>query len=252
MVDVSGPLLFAQYAYPPNALGYCGPDDSQELLEYVGTGTTDRGLVALARQFHGAWPYLSLIAAASGRDPLDARVVEAYWIGNRLLDCVNGKLLAAHLTDRFTPAHLRDPATLAVLGGRPHHNFHVFAVYPWVGLLRNRADEPLRVLDSCRISWGTVLAAAGDTAVVRIRPLRYDSGRLRLGEPVARHLKLHQPVDLGSQVSVHWNWICGVLTPAQRENLRRITDEQLSLVNNALGRPSTGDALEPAHHRAII
>ena len=27
MTDQSGPLMFVRYAYPPNALGYCGPDD---------------------------------------------------------------------------------------------------------------------------------------------------------------------------------------------------------------------------------
>ena len=26
--QVSGPVLFARYAFPPNQLGYCGPDDA--------------------------------------------------------------------------------------------------------------------------------------------------------------------------------------------------------------------------------
>ena len=46
-------------------------------------GTDDRGLRALAQQFAGAWPYLELIAPATGlADPLDRRVVEAYWVGS--------------------------------------------------------------------------------------------------------------------------------------------------------------------------
>jgi hypothetical protein len=33
------------------------------------------------------------------------------------------------------------------VGARPHHNFHVFGVYPWVGLLRSgEIAEPLRIL----------------------------------------------------------------------------------------------------------
>ncbi|HWD82076.1 MAG TPA: DUF6390 family protein, partial [Kribbella sp.] len=117
----AGPLLFARYAYPPNALGYCGPEDSGELLEYAGSAVSDRGLAAIAQRFLGAWPYLSLIAAASGRDPLDPEVVEAYWVGNRLLGKVPGRLLAAHLSDRFDRRghQLSDPVQLAVLGGRP-------------------------------------------------------------------------------------------------------------------------------------
>ena len=43
-----------------------------------------------ARQFDGAWAYLESIARAAGiADPLDERVVEAYWIGNDLLDRVD-------------------------------------------------------------------------------------------------------------------------------------------------------------------
>ena len=34
----AGPLLFARYAYPPNALGYCGADEPRTLLEYGDAG----------------------------------------------------------------------------------------------------------------------------------------------------------------------------------------------------------------------
>jgi hypothetical protein len=102
-VSLAGPLLFARYAYPPNALGHCGPEDSRALLEYAAAGVSDGGPADLARQFAGAWPYLTLIAAAAGRpDALDAEVVEAYWLGNRLLERVPGRLLARHLEDRST------------------------------------------------------------------------------------------------------------------------------------------------------
>lgn len=258
-----GPLLFARYAYPPNALGYCGPGDSDELLEYAGNGVSDRGLVAIARRFLGAWPYLSLIAAASERDPLDADVVEAYWVGNRLLRKVPGSLLAAHLSDRFDSRldhGLTDPIRLALLGGRPHHNFHVFAVYPWTGLLRaGPAAEPLRVLDNCRISWGTVTAVDGaDAVMVRVRPLEYDNGRLRLGDPAVRRMlagsrgyRLTREVRPGDVVSLHWNWICDILSGGQASELRRATRQLIGLVNDSLGRPAVGSALEPVVRPAV-
>ena len=67
-----GALLFARYAYPPNALGYCGAGENRTLLEYGEAGVSDGGLVQLARSFEGAWPYLELIAGANGiDDPLD-------------------------------------------------------------------------------------------------------------------------------------------------------------------------------------
>jgi hypothetical protein len=68
-------------------------------------GITGPGLVRLARGFAGAWPYLELIAAASGiADPLDGRVVEAYWVGNHLLDNVRMPKFGGFLDERFRGA----------------------------------------------------------------------------------------------------------------------------------------------------
>jgi hypothetical protein len=131
-----GPLHFARFAYPPNALGYCGPADSAALLGHASAGESGPDLAALARQFAGAWPYLELIAASSGRpDPLDVAVVEAYWVGNRLLNRVDPRVFAAHLAGRFETRAGRgfaDLAALALLGAVPHHNFHVFgSIHGW-------------------------------------------------------------------------------------------------------------------------
>ncbi len=96
-----GPLLFARYAYPPNQLGYCGGDDPAALLEQTSARVVDGGLRQSLRAFEGAWPYLELIAAANGlHDPLDARVVEAYWLGNPLLERVGTTLLADSMHER--------------------------------------------------------------------------------------------------------------------------------------------------------
>lgn len=244
-----GPVLFARYAYPPNALGYCGPDDPAALLHHAVTGHDLPALAHLARQFAGAWPYLRLIAAANGRpDPLDADVVAAYWIGNALLHGVAGTLFAAHLTERFAARAGRgsgDIAELAVRGAPAHHNFHVFAVYPWVGLLRaGTVDHPMRVLDACRIRWGRVVAVTGDVATVTSRPLIWDGRRLRLGaarvEPATVAVDgtgVAMAVHPGDDVSLHWNWVCDVLRPDQVVTLRRVTSRVLTLTNDALRRP---------------
>lgn len=241
----SGPVLFAHFAYPPNVLGYCGPEDHRALLEYGATGEEDGGLRKLARGFEGAWPYLELIAAANRiADPLDARVVEAYWIGNRLLDRVSPALLGPSLEARFRgPAgrgweHLAD---LVALGARPHHAFHVFGVYPWVGLLRSGiVDQPLHVLDRCRVRWGRVIACSAGRAVVRARPLVWDGRALTLGAPrietaIAAEDGTGFVADLapGDWVALHWDWVCERLSPGQLGALRRSTADQLALVNGA-------------------
>src|SRR3954447_24862407 len=78
---VPGPVLFARYAFPPNSHGFCGPADSGSFFEHGVAGVDDGGLRALAQQFAGAWPYLQLIAAATGLGaPPGPPGVEGYWI----------------------------------------------------------------------------------------------------------------------------------------------------------------------------
>lgn len=249
----SGPVLFARYAFPPNMLGYCGPDDPMALL---GTATETRpgeaDLRHLATQFEGAWPYLQLIAGCNGiSDPLDRRVVAAYWIGNSMLSHVPSAALWHHLDERFGRRVGRLFAPMAApvpLGGVPHHSFHVFAVYPWLGLLRAGENEPaLSVLDRCRIRWGTVVSVSGDLAVVRNRVLAFRGSRLVLGpevfEQVRRGLAGRGFVaDLapGDVVAMHWDWICDRLEPGGLRNLERWTGLNLAVVNTA---PAPGPAV---------
>src|SRR6516225_6560355 len=99
----SGMLRFIRYAFMPNRLRYCGGDDNRTLFEYGLEGVSDGGLQPLLRKFNGALPYLQLIARANGlADPFDARVVEAYWIGNELLEGVEARQLYASLQERFS------------------------------------------------------------------------------------------------------------------------------------------------------
>ena len=240
---LTGALRFGAYAYPPNALGYCGPDAASQLLQQVASGVDDPDLRRLARGFEGAWPYLELIAAANGiRDPLAARVVEAYWVGNGLLDRVGPRMLADSLHDRFDTrvGHYWPRLLDAVTDGAvPHHSFHVFGVYPWVGLLRGgRVDEPLQVLDRCRVRWGQVVEVRGPRAVVSSRPLTWDGRRLLLGPTRPEEVLLRMDglglagaVEVGDWCSLHWDWVCERLTARQLSSLRRYTALQLRVVN---------------------
>jgi hypothetical protein len=249
-VTAAGPLLFARFAYPPNSLGYCGPDDSAALLGHTTAGESGPDLTTLARQFAGAWPYLELIAASAGReDPLDRAVVEAYWIGNRLLHRVDRHAFAMHLAGRFEARAgrgLENLATLALLGAVPHHNFHVFGVYPWVGLLRAglSTEDPLRILNACRVRWGRVHSVHNGLAEVASRPLTWDGRTLQLGSPRTEDVlcssargSLTPVVRPGDIVAMHWDWICDVLDAQRLGSLISFTTRILQMSNQALKRP---------------
>jgi hypothetical protein len=243
--DPSGPLTFARFAYPPNALGYCGPGDPASLLHQAASGAEGRAVGAAARRFEGAWPYLQLIASCNGiDDPLDRRVVEAYWIGNSLLGKVRPPALVASLEDRFERRVRRDfgeIAGAAFAGATPHHSFHVFAVYPWLGLLRGGMEgAPLVVLDRCRIRWAEVLATEGDFVVCRGRRLSLRGASLVPGEVTEEVVRRSeggvgtlQDVRAGDMVALHWDWVCQVLTPGALRRLRHATVCNLRAVNAA-------------------
>ncbi|MFJ8860341.1 DUF6390 family protein [Streptomyces sp. NPDC102451] len=229
-MSAEGALLFARYAYPPNELGYCGPADAAALLRRDATADIERR----ARQFEGAWCYLQFLAETAGvRDPLDERVVEAYWIGNELLDLADPAALVERMTDRFR-GQLGGTWREAGRRALAHHSFQVFEVYPWAPILRSSGHPTaLTVLDRCRIRTGVVIGADSDVATVRSRPLRWDGDGLTDGawreETVrcsADGLTLIDRLFPGDRVALHWDWVCDVLTDEQAQRIEFLDEHR--------------------------
>jgi Family of unknown function (DUF6390) len=244
---VPGPVRFARYAYGPNRLGYCGPDEVAELFEQATTGGEDAALRHLASQFEGAFPYLELIARCNGvADPLASEVVEAYWLGNRLLEQVTPDALGTSIQGRFrprlAPEGWRWLATKPEAGAVPVHAFHVLDVFPRLGLLRSGAtDHALEVMDSCRIRWGRVLERDGDWLVVSTVPLELVEGKLRLGAPRPERIRawidgtgFETELEPGDVISIHWDWACERLGPRQLRSLQDWTAREVELANRTI------------------
>lgn len=238
----SGPELFTRFAYPPNSLGYCGPGDASLLGELMLAGPTAQSeLRRTAAAFDGAWPYLGLIGGCTNRDPLDPTVVEAYWLGSRLLESVDLPTWGNTAEDRFRrrAGFEWDRISGALnMGGVPNHAFHVFCAYPWVGLLRTGAvTQALDVLDRCRIRWGEVIGVVSEKVLVRSAPLVWDGQHLSLGpertEQVGASLDPSvQPVTAGDSVAMHWDYICQVVTPKQLDELKHYHGLHLAIANS--------------------
>jgi hypothetical protein len=242
-----GPIRFARYAFGPNQLGYCGPDEAGELFAQATLGHDLRKLRELAGQFEGAYPYLCLIARSNGvRDPLDAAVVEAYWLGGALLGSVRPRDFGDNLDARFRPRLGADGwhwlGSKPELGAVPNHAFHVLDVFPRVGMLRTgEVDRALEVMDSCRIRWGRVLERDGDSLVVSAVPLEMLDGRLRLGPPRVERVRgwidgtgFVDEVTAGDVVSIHWDWACERLDARRLAALRSVTRAELEIANQTI------------------
>jgi hypothetical protein len=238
-----GAEMFARYAHAPNALGYCGPPLGATLRD----GSVDEVRKA-ATQFSGAWPYLRVLAKMTGiTDPLDYRLVESYWLGggvganldpdeffDALLAIIGPQ--AGQYWSHLTPDLAREAAG--------NHCFHVFGVYPWTRFLGRGMDEqPLSVLDNCRIIWGTVLSRDGDDVEVSCSRLTWDGHALNLSKPSARVLDVWTDgysavpdVAAGDEVAIHWDRLCGRLQSDQIQALADSTNRQLQATNQRLAR----------------
>jgi hypothetical protein len=276
----------ARYAFGPNRLHMCGPDANREVLAYLNEGSkrsekqtallradetgepmrrapaspgfADGGLSHLLTQFKTLYPYLETIAHANKiEDIFDARVVEAYWLGNELLDSIQPKTFYRHLTENLQLKKHLKPAEFNTLTtklsapfsvnfsgfqrrayARAHHNFHVMNVWKRTGHVQE--EHTLESMDQCRISWGKVTAVEGPFISVERQPLALN-GKLALGSPIqtkiTRRLEdssLMEDVAIGDVISIHWSMPCEILNPIQLTNLKRYTRQAIALANQTL------------------
>ena len=239
-----GCALGARFSLATNRLQYCGPADAEPALYEVATrGTgTERARAALAR-FEALYPYLEAIGAKHDLDPLDPRVVEAYWIGNELLEPfgpADFRGILERLRRRGLPR-----STAARLSGRlperpiPHHTFHV--TFVGVGEVTGHVETTLANMDRCRPSEARVLRVDAETLSVAVRGLELRGGRLELGpeRPVeVRYDPALTPnVRAGDRIAVHWGLPALLLSPGRAEALARWTQRSLHATNSVTGGP---------------
>lgn len=242
-MSASGNLVFAKYAYSPNKLGYCGPDNYRGIFDYCVAKQSDEGLVELLKGFEGAYPYLKLIAHANRlKDPFDKRVVEAYWIGNELLNNVSTQDFYDSIKNRFSKKINKNAMkwllTKPPAGAKPHHSFHVLDVYTKTGLIRSGIrTNILETINNCLIMWGRVnhitCSAKHVTRVeIQYQPIILQKGKLVFGEKKEKIIEslFIQPKN-GDQVSFHWGKVCDILSEEELVNLKKWTAYHLGIAN---------------------
>ncbi len=242
---MDGVVRCGRYAFGPNKLHLCGPDANQEVLAYLKEGAGDPGLAALMKRFSTLYPYLRQIASANGiADAFDERVVEAYWIGNELLETVPLRTFYRHLADtlrlkaRGARGRLDSLAATLPKGARMHHSFHVFNVYQRTD--QGRGLHTVEAMDACRVSWGRVVSVDGPSITVMRKPLRLEGHALALGLEESFRLTRRLEDDafespqVGQLITMHWNVPCEVVNKQNAAWLERYTLRHIALANETL------------------
>ena len=243
-LSMDGVLRCSRYAFGPNQLHYCGPDANKTMKEYLDAGESDPRLSAILQKFQNLYPYLLHIAEGNGiRDPFDDKVVEAYWIGNRLLDALSSKryfgLLDALEVKKKTGRERFDTIGQRIVrGGFPHHSFHVLNVWRETNHELLKEDDWTAIAE-CIVSWGKVLAVSGPFIDVMTEPLLCDErGVFSIGSPVSRRLVRNLSADIDidllaprAWVSIHWGVPCEALSERAAARLRVYTLKSIAFAN---------------------
>jgi hydrogenase maturation factor len=96
-------------------------------------------------------------------------------------------------------------------------------------------------MDQCRVSWGKGVGHGGTELIIERRPLTLVDGRLALaGTEQFRALRqvdgkgFIEEVEAGDWVTIHWSWVCEVISEQQRQALMRYTDHHITLANQTI------------------
>jgi len=237
------------YGLKPHDLGFCGPKEkaTKTLLDFLlKKSVPEKKIKKVLREFVGAYAYYQLIARKNRiKDPFDARVIEAYWLGNELLDQVDRPSLKKMVAKIFSRPGLLSAEVAEARAGKiprdavPHHSFHVLII----GSVSGRVTLSGAMLDLCRVGWGKVtrimnyeLRSKNERAeiVVEYCPLA-GKGKLSLGKPVEKKIvwnwKLLPGLKKGDWVSFHWGQAIERLGPREIKNLEKYTRKNLKAMN---------------------
>ena len=240
---LDGIMRCSRYSFGPNRLHYCGPDSNRELRELMEEEGNNFEIANILKQFKTLFPYLNHIAHSNGiADPFDSKVVEAYWLGNDLLEAAEHKTLfdflvsSMHIKDKISGKKFSWLEEKIKQGAAPHHSFHVLNVWQQEG--HGDSLEDIERMWECLITSGKVVEVKGPEISVETEPLVFWGTKFALGEPVIKKIyrQLECEYDIeqikpGQIVSIHWSVPCEIITPIQAINLRKYTLQNIAFAN---------------------
>jgi len=235
---MNGLQMAALYGKKPQELGFCGPQEKKinlVLSNFLqGKDVLKKEVRDILRQFASAYGYLKLIARKNHiKDPFNLRVVEAYWLGNGLLDQVTVEDLRQLVIEEFTKPGLLSKAEAEERvsdlpkGSLAHHSWHVMVL----GAISGRIVIKGKLIDLCRIGWGKVVKVGNGRLFVKYRPI-LGNGQLRFGREIVKEIYWNSDIipeiERGDLITFHWKTVCQKITPRQAQALEGCTKKTLS------------------------
>lgn len=238
----TGIELAARFSLITNRLRFCGPKEAYQdfffLLKKQKYDETK--LIEQFKKFEGLYVYLGYIGSKFNKNPLSYEVVEAYWLGNELLDSYSKEDLIQILTKLTERGLPQDYADLLITklppGMNPHHSFNVLFV--GVGKTTGSVPTNLLTMNKCVVSTGKVLKIQKGTLMASVQPLVVQRGKLQYSKSEFQHVEydkeLFSDIKIGDKVAIHWDFACKILTEKEEHNLKKYTQQNIDTLNSAL------------------
>ncbi|MBS3067257.1 hypothetical protein J4450_01025 [Candidatus Micrarchaeota archaeon] len=232
-----GAELQARYSFVPNCLGYCGPNTFQKIyVRYLQGQTNIKNVERELKKFIIPFAYLKLIAKANKMKPWDYKVVEAFWLGNELLNNIKYKQLRNFILHDLVRVGLDKERALKLIekmpkGMVPSHCFHVI----FVQFITNKVDKTTKNFDNCHVGWGRVLTIKPTSVTLRYVALDKKNNKYML-TPKVKTIKhsLLKNVKKGDIVTTHWNTAIQKITNKQAKNLKKYTLWNMNRLNRII------------------
>jgi hypothetical protein len=233
---MSGPKIAALYGLVPNQLGLCGAgEDQRKLREFIGGKLGILDIIPALKRFEAAYAYYDLIAKKNKiqAGPLNKKVVEAYWLGNELLEKITADDLRDLIVKRFSGPGLLPKETAIArankipAASKPHHSFHVLVLGAVTGSIDFAGRTDLK--DICRVGWGRVIKIK-NKITIEYNPL-VGREKIKLGGLKKKEIfwdkEILPKVSKGDWISFHWNYAIQILNEENILNLYKYTNNTL-------------------------
>lgn len=233
------PLIMAcRYSYEPNKLSYCGPAGAFPIFkDFIHDPMAEKmqRIEQLLKGFYGAYAYQELIARSNSLEPFSKDVIEAYWLGNNLLENAGSTELKEIILKEFTKPGLLPKKIAERLAEStpantvPHHSFHVLHV----NFITPKVEKIIKNIDACLIKWAEIKQIEQDSLLVKGVMLFREGGELKIREKEKRISKgfAYNPKP-GDYVTEHWNSAVEVINKEKLKSLKKYTERNLKAVNS--------------------
>jgi len=239
---MEGIELCARFGLAPNLRGYCGDPKFQspfsKYLERPSKENTARLRKELGK-FGTQKAYLETIADANGIDDIyDYEVAEAFWIGNKLLDCVTRADVIELFEKKWVARKfVSKKRAQEIISSLPkiipplQHTFHPYIA----GFVSQKAQKNARNKDLCRPSWAKVvdLDLEKEKITVKRQPVVYSGGKFVLGKEKIEKMPFKVGkiplVDADAElVACHWGVAVVSLSAGEVKKMQRYSREVLA------------------------